>query len=343
MRVGRLIPIFTLIALLVACGAEPAPAPADPVTPTMASTPTPGPTNTPQPTFTPVITATPLPTNPPEATQPPPPPTPIPAGARDFNLCVGIASDSNGFGHVTFKVPEQPIPIITYLPPLAVPLRVHLDAAGLNWLEIADHSQSAAGLTIASSNYLEGGQLGQLRDARCMLNIITPFYPDVAVNLSRPEDYIRNLTQLVRYLEEDIPEGHILLLNYYQTDRSDFTIDNSGRGLTPERIGAFNAAIAEACQPEGRFGGSPQVTCVDIRPYFDGFEDTSYVVKETTRTEFEAALYRSTSRTPQIQDYFAANPDGTIMGDGIHLSLAGRDALMRQLVDDIMHALRTQY
>jgi lysophospholipase L1-like esterase len=256
---------------------------------------------------------------------------------------VGIASDSNGFGHVTFKVPEQPIPIITYLPPLAVPLRVHLDAAGLDWLEIADHSQSAAGLTVASSNYLEGGQLGLLRQARCMLNIITPFYPDVAVGLSAPEDYIRNLTQVVRYLEDDIPEGHILVLNFYQTDRSDFTANNSGFGLTPERIEAFNAALAEACQPEGRFGGAPQVTCVDIRPYFESFDDTAYVLKETTRTEFEAALYRSTARTPQIQAYFEENPDGVIMGDGIHLSLAGRDALARQLVDDILRTLRTQY
>lgn len=285
------------------------------------------PTPSPIPTITPAVTTTPIPT-PAEPTRPVP--TPLPAAERDYELCVSIASDSNGYGHVSFLVPDpdKPSPpvAITYITPIAVPLQQHLDALGLDYLEVRDQSLSAGGLTIESANYLESGQYAQLKRDRCKFVVITPFYPDVAVDLATPDYYVDNLEWLVQGITAASPGSRLLVLNYYQTHRADFSVSNSGRGLREERLQAFNDALAAACQSPGSLGGVPQVECVDIQPWFEDL-DPAHVLGETTLEEFEASLHRENGYTVLITDYFDRHPDGTIIGDGIHLSPAGRDRL----------------
>jgi len=254
----------------------------------------------------------------------------IPTDQRNYELCVAIASDSNGYGHVTFQRPDTGEVAITYITPLAVPLQAHLDALGLDFLRVVDRSLSAGGLTIASSNYLESDQFFRLKQDRCKFVIVTPFYPDVAVNLSRPIDYVTNMNWLLDGLARNSPGSHVLVLNFYQTARAEFTADNSGRGLNAQRLDAFNEALAQACAPGGLIAGFPQVTCVDIRPYFaDMGED--HILGETSREAYQAALYRTTSFSPILDSFFSEHPDGLLIGDGIHLSLAGRDRLAERL------------
>jgi hypothetical protein len=243
---------------------------------------------------------------------------------------VVIASDSNGYGHVTFQRPDTGEIAIAYITPLAVPLAAHLEALGLDYLEVIDRSLSAGGLTIANSNYLESDQFFHLKQDHCKFVIVTPFYPDVAVNLSRPDDYLANMNWLLDGLARNSPASRILLLNFYQTARAEFTADNSGRGLNAERIDAFNTALEEACSPGGVLARYPQVKCVDIRPFFVDM-GTDYLLSQTSREAYQAALYRTTSYTPILESYFAEHPDGMVIGDGIHLSLAGRDRLAERL------------
>jgi hypothetical protein len=290
-----------------------------------------GPTASLQPTVTPLITHTPLPT---AAEAIAAASTPLPTEQRNYNLCVNIASDSNGYGHVTFQRPDTGAIAITYITPIAVPLQTHLDVQGLSYLQVVDRSLSAAGLTIASSNYLESDQFFRLKQDHCKFVIVTPFYPDVAVNLSQPSFYIQNMNWLLDGITKASPGTRILVLNYYQTDRAEFTADNSGRGLNTERIDAFNAVIAEACAPGGTIAAYPQATCIDIRPFFEDM-DSPVVLGETTRADYEAALNRTTYNTPMLDDFFAKNPDGVLIGDGIHLSLAGRDRLAVRLAQII--------
>lgn len=296
----------------------------------------PPPSATPPPTLTPAVTSTPIPT---VAEPTGSPPTPLPAAKRDYELCVSIASDSNGYGHVSFLVPDpdkaEPPVAITYIKPLAKPLQQHLDALGLSYLEVRDRSLSAGGLTIESANYLESGQYEALKRDRCKFVVITPFYPDVAVDLAPPGYYVENLEWLVQGLTAASPGSRLLVLNFYQTHRADFSVSNSGRGLREERIAAFNEALAQACRDPGSLGGVPQVRCVDIRPFFEDL-DPAHVLGETSKADFEASLDRENGYTPLITDYFARYPDGTIVGDGIHMSLAGRDRLAARLAGLIM-------
>jgi hypothetical protein len=290
-------------------------------------------TDTPQPTVTVVITRTPLPTI--ETSQETVVPSPLPTDQRDYELCVSIASDSNGYGHVTFQRPDTGQIAITYITPIAVPLQEHLNALGLSYLEVVDRSLSAGGLTIASSNYLESDQFYRLKQDHCEFVIVTAFIPDVAVNLSSPTYYIENLNWLLLGITQKSPGSRIFVLNYYQTARAEFTADNSGRGLNAERINAFNEAIAQACQAGGTIATYPQASCIDVRPFFEEMA-SPIVLGQTSHADYEAALYRTTSYTQVLDDYFAANPDGFIIGDGIHLSLAGRDRLAERLAQIIL-------
>jgi hypothetical protein len=217
-----------------------------------------GPEVTAVPTVTPAMTLTPMP---PRIESASPVATPLPTEQRNYELCVAIASDSNGYGHVTFQRPDTGEVAITYITPLAIPLQAHLNALGLDYLHVIDRSLSAGGLTIASSNYLESGQYYRLKQDHCKFVIVTPFYPDVAVNLSRPEDYLTNMNWLLDGLVRYSPGSRILILNFYQTARAEFTANNSGRGLYLERINAFNEALGEACASGGMFAAYEQVTC----------------------------------------------------------------------------------
>jgi hypothetical protein len=323
--------IVILLGLLTACAGGSSstadPSPTQHVIATRDSISEAGPTPTAAPTLTPAITTTPLITAAAEITMVP---SPLPTDQRNYELCVSIASDSNGYGHVTFQRPDTGEVAITYITPVAVPFQAHLNALGLSYLTVIDRSLSAGGLTIASSNYLESDQFFRLKQDRCKFIVVTPFYPDIAVNLSRPQDYITNLNWLLDGITRSSPGSRILILNYYQTDRAEFTADNSGRGLNPERINAFNEALMEACTPDGIVGRYQQVTCIDVRPFFENMP-SPHVLGETTHADYNAALYRTTSFTPVLDDYFAENPDGILIGDGIHLSLAGRDRLAEQL------------
>lgn len=278
------------------------------------------------PTVTPAASATPVPTASGLAV-----PTPLPADARNYELCVGIASDSNGFGHVTYQIKERPDTVaVTYITPLYVPLQAYLDSLGLGYLKVQDQSLSAAGLTIASANYLESDHLYRLQRDRCKFIIITPFYPDVAVNLARPEDYVANLGYLLDNITTYTPGSRILVLNYYYAERADFTLESNGRGVTDERIDAFNAALAAACQPGGTIALYEQARCIGIQPFFDGMSEP-YILGETTREQYKASLFRATQYSAVLDEYFEEEPDGVLIGDGIHLGPAGRDRLAREL------------
>src|SRR5207244_414466 len=110
----------------------------------------------------------------------------LPAGAVSAyvtppNNCVGIASDSNGFGHVTFQLPPDGDIGIIYVQPLDVALRAQLDSVGLSDMGVTNRSLSAGGLTASDrTNYLKSSPYGSLIADRCKFNVVGPFLPDVA-------------------------------------------------------------------------------------------------------------------------------------------------------------------
>lgn len=247
--------------------------------------------------------------------------------------CVGLASDSNGYGHVTFQLGQGGDVGIIFVQPLWIILQQQLQALGLRNLKVIDRSLSAGGLTSSeATNYLASIPYGNLINDRCQFVIVGPFLPDVAAGRATPEQYSGQMVRLVLGLLEKSPDSIIFVLNHYRTERAEFTVHNSGRGMTQERIDAFNARIANSCRPDGSLGRWPQVICVDVQSLFADLGN-SYLLKETTRAQYEALVNRPTAFRARVERFYEVNPDGRIIGDGMHLSLAGRIRLMQRMAE----------
>jgi hypothetical protein len=263
------------------------------------------------------------------------------AAHDDPNPCIGIASDSNGYGQVTFQLPTTGEIGIVFVRPLAVVLEDVLREAGLYTFKVSDRSLSASGVTATGRTaYLKSIPYGNLINDRCQYVIAGPFIPDIAANSATPRDYVLDMAQFVSGLVDKNPRGTIFILRHYQTARADFTKDNSGFGLTKEHIDQFNQAMIAGCASDGPLGRYPQVVCVDTQPFFEGMGQ-DYLLVGANAAQYHALVYRQTGFTPKVEDFFAHNADGVMIGDGIHLSLAGRYQMMRGVVALI--AARTDF
>jgi hypothetical protein len=260
---------------------------------------------------------------------------PIAAAVPPPAHCVGIASDSNGDGHVTMQLPPEPdgqVGII-YIQPLFAVMRQQLDKLGLTDLTVVDRSLTATGLTASErTNYLKSDRYGSLIGDRCKFNMVGPFIPDVAANKATPDQYVAQLIPLVGGLIKSNPETTIFILSHYQTQRAEFTATNNGFGMRAERIDSFNAKLAESCAPNGPLGRIPQVVCLNTQSFFNGMGN-SYLLIGADRAHFEELIFRPTGFRPTVEKYFAENPEGAVIGDGIHLGLAGRVRLTQRIAE----------
>jgi hypothetical protein len=261
-----------------------------------------------------------------------------PARAWTPNPCIAIASDSNGYGHVTFQIPDGQgggkVGIV-YVQPLWLLMQQELHKAGMDDLKVIDHSLVASGITFdGRTSYLKSLSYGNLTNDLCQYVVVMPFIPDVASGTATPEEYVGQLHKLLLGLIEKNNVGTIFVLDYYPANPSAFTADNIGRKLTPDRIIAFDAKIKDSCRPDGSLGFYKQVICLHTQDFFDQM-DTSYVLGPTNHDQYTALFYRATGFTPDVEAYFSATPNGQLLGDGIHLSLAGRLRLIDGLINQI--------
>jgi hypothetical protein len=266
-----------------------------------------------------------------------------PVQAQDEAPCLAIASDSNGYGHVSFLVPTTLRAGIVYIKPLHVVLRDLLaelePTSDLSNLEVRDRSLSAGGITQSGRTQYMGSVpydklLDDLRIDGCEHVLITPFIPDIASNAANAPYYVDMMEQFTENLFEANPDVTLLIYSHYITERARFTSNNSGRGLTPERLSAFMDVLAEACAPDGRLGRDPRIVCIETQPILEG---TDYLLQDTPRDEYLASLYPElyADFTIAIDEFFAANPDGALIGDGIHLNLEGRKRFMSDVIEQL--------
>jgi hypothetical protein len=110
-----------------------------------------------------------------------------------------------------------------------------------------------------------------------------------------------------------------------------FALNSFASGFTPGNVAVFNQQIAAACA-----GGAlalPQVTCIDVNPAFADM-GTSYLIGPVSRQDLQAMLYAPPSPDQQntVNFYFSNNPNGKLVGDGVHLSNSGKARLAAYLV-----------
>ena len=311
-------------------------------TPTATSTPTdtPTPTIAATATVTPVITATltatDIPTSTPSYT---PTMTPTSAVLAATNPCVALVGDSVTHGGVTYQIPGIGY-IIALTESIASFVNRELTEARITGLEAIDRGASHTGISSQNHpSYLKTSAYTRLLNDNCRYTVIMPWLNDISPEIPAEAAAPRHaeaLEALARRIIQRNPFGRILIFDYFHGATSQYALETWASGFTPENVAIYNAAIAESCRV-GALSQMPQVTCHSANLAFEGMGIT-HVISLTTREELMEDLVTPlrSSDMNWVESYFAANPGGRLLGDGVHLSKLGKVALAAHLVDLIV-------
>jgi hypothetical protein len=292
---------------------------------------TPTRTHTPTATQTATHTRTPTPTATPSATA-----TPIPRLLLETQPCVALVGDSVTHGGVTYEVPGHGY-IVALTDPLNVYMNQALSAVGLTGFTALDRGASHTGISsLNHPSYFRTTQYAQLLADNCRYTLIMPWLNDISPELpieQAARRHVRALAELIADIRTANPYGYIVVLDYYQGATSPFAARTWAFGFTAKNVEIYNAAITAACT-EGALSSLPLVSCAPINAAFEGM-GIEHVIGLTTRDSFERSIIsplRADARA-WLASYFENEPNGLLLGDGVHLSMAGKDALARYLTD----------
>jgi lysophospholipase L1-like esterase len=263
-------------------------------------------------------------------------PTPIPRLLLETQPCVALVGDSVTHGGVTYEVPRHGY-IVGLTDPLNVYLNQRLAAIGRADLTALDRGASHTGISSGNHpSYFRTTQYAQLLADNCRYTLIMPWLNDISPELpieQAARRHVRALAALIADIRSANPYGYIVVLDYYQGATSPFAARTWAYGFTAENVQIFNKAIAQACE-EGALSDLPLVSCAPISPAFEGL-GIAHVIGLTTREAFERSLIsplRAEARA-WLNSFYEEEPNGLLLGDGVHLSVAGKDALARYLAE----------
>jgi lysophospholipase L1-like esterase len=232
---------------------------------------------------------------------------------------VSIAGDSNSYGQTVYARPDTGQFGVLRVQPLDELIDQELAALGYSDIEVIDHSLPASGLLSERQPYLESEQFERLLADRCAVVVVMPFYPDIESHHDA-SDYVGAVERLIDALVERTPDTQIAVLNFYEPHPQ---TDVLKQRLTPENIARFNAALEDACRPSGELGSMDHVFCLPMSAWFDDMAP-EHLALRTSLAEFERMIDAENDYSELMRDFFAAHPQGELIGDGLHLSTEGR-------------------
>ncbi|GAB4546608.1 MAG: hypothetical protein OHK0023_06510 [Anaerolineae bacterium] len=262
----------------------------------------------------------------------PPAPTDIPAA----NACVSVVGDSIGYGEVIFEIPQVGFMHIK-MAPFAYYMQEQIKLRGYD-KPATDRSFPGIGITSPRhKSYYTLSIWKELLADRCKYTVIMPWVNDLSSGLDPAESaplHAQNLAEFATRLIENNPEGKLIFLNYYSGAPAPFSI-NMAWGFTPQAIQLHNQAMFQTCT-QGPLSRLSQVICLDSAAAFSQV-GTAYVVGPMRRAEIETV--RTAPMRPEDQKlldfYTSNNPDGLLIGDGIHLSSLGKTVLAAYVANEI--------
>jgi hypothetical protein len=247
---------------------------------------------------------------------------------------VSVVGDSVAHGDGVFEIPGtgfftgQSSPVSDYF---AYQYRQRGDTA----MQILNRSVSAVGISSGNHpSYFGTPEYAALLQDGCQYTVIVPWINDLSSGGdagAAASAQVSALTNLANQLANAAPNGKILIVTYYNGAPAPFALRTFASGFTPQIIATFNQHIAAACG-----GGSlalKQVQCVDANAIFGGM-GTSHVLGTMSQQDLTSFLTvpPSGDATNMLNGYFGGHPGGTITGDGVHLSNAGKGQLAAYLV-----------
>ncbi|MCC7205697.1 MAG: hypothetical protein IT323_00225 [Anaerolineae bacterium] len=306
-------------------------------TATATRTPTATFTATQTPTITPYITATPTETNTltPSATLTPSV-TPTDAVLAATNPCVSVVGDSVTHGGVTYQIPGVGY-IIALTEPLSTFINRELTQERVTGLEAIDRGASHTGISsLNHPSYFRTSAYTLLTNDRCRYTVIMPWLNDISPDLPADQAaprHVEAIEFLVQRLVERNPYGQILIFDYFHGATSQYALETWAWGFTPDNISIYNATMSASCE-SGLLSRIVQAHCYSVNPAFEGM-GVAHVISLTTRDELLNSLVTPLRPADRmwVDNYFAGNPDGRLLGDGVHLSELGKAALAQYAVN----------
>ena len=300
------------------------------VPPTATPTATLTPSNT--PTLTPTETATPIPTIAPSTTASQKPPTKTAAPAASGKPCVSVIGDSVAHGDGVFEIPGTGY-VKAQLAPVSAFIQQQYRQRGNTTMQVFNRSASAVGISSPNHpSFFNTVEYAQLLQDRCQYAVIVPWLNDLSSGQDpsvSAAQHIQAMSALIRALQGSAPKITILVVYYYNGGAAPFALQTFASGMTPATVAAFNQQLAGACS-SGAF--SAQVKCVDANAIFADM-GLNYVLGWMTKPAFDSVVTAPvTDGANLVNAYFGANPGGSLMGDGVHLSNMGKARLAERLV-----------
>ncbi len=137
---------------------------------------------------------------------------------------------------------------------------------------------------------------------------------------------VQALANLSNAIMSRSPGAKIILVNYYNGAAQPFALRTFAAGFTPGNIAAFNQQIGGACS--GGALSNKQIQCVDSNGIL-GPINPNHVAGPLNKQTLESLLVAppSPEESNLLNAFFSGSPDGQLMGDGVHLSAAGKARL----------------
>ncbi|MBX3082376.1 MAG: hypothetical protein KF716_12140 [Anaerolineae bacterium] len=297
------------------------------LTPSFTPSNTPTPTNTPTPSETPLVSPTPLiPT--------------VSSAELNTQPCIAMVGDSVTAGTGVYEILGYGYAFIQAQP---VSMFVEQQFSNVGKPEIRGVNRGAPNTGISSSNhpsYFVTNQYYALLQDNCRYTVIMPWMNDITPLMpaeTASQRHAKVIGDLVKTIVANNQFGRVIVLNYWEGVVSDFAHRTWAAGYTTEDIAYYNSAIQASCTG-GALSQIPQVVCINSHDVFAGMGDT-YVIKLTTHDELYALVAEPPANNSKIllEAYFANNPNGQILGDGVHLTPAGKRRLAEFIVQTILN------
>ncbi len=250
---------------------------------------------------------------------------------KSSNLCMTVIGDSIASGHALFQIPGS-VPgsvINAQLEPLSQRIQAVYQFQSATPVTVYNLTDPNAALGARNPVYSNTSQYQQMIAARCQYTVISPWLNDLNSAAGAAASHASRLVALTREVVANNPTGRVVVLNYYRAAPAAFALTTWA--FTAADVDAYRQVIAGALRPGAI--DLPQVIYLDPEPLLAVVKPPP-VIGVTSRVDFQASLVQplDANKRQLVDAFYASNPTGTLLGDGIHLNRNGIDTLARAVV-----------
>jgi hypothetical protein len=240
--------------------------------------------------------------------------------------CISVVGDSIAAGNLVAEIPNTGYALLQTTR-LSTELDRRIGQTGRAPAIVHDRSTTA---TYLSDNgldpYSQTNAYRALLDDACDTVVMTPWNNDLRIQ--RPngaEAYVQDLVNFVTTLQERRPDVHVIMFSHYWIAVQPW-VDGYGVLLTHRNFRHHHAAFMHACEAGNALAATGAVSCVDAQALLQD-PDAGLAVLVGMGAGYINSLLAAgavTGGADLLQFYFGQNPGGFVVGDGIHLSLTGK-------------------